>query len=131
MGHRDGGDAVMAPTPGNPADPHGDGSAETVLLLRRLVERNGTWALTTVVAALAVWLGVHLARAALVLVVRVLTGAMARLDRWITRRVLTPPAARVNHYFDAHNGTDYNPHHHDHDHMPGPVPGRAWETAHA
>ncbi|WP_233223247.1 hypothetical protein [Amycolatopsis sp. CA-128772] len=115
-------------------DAVGEGDpAETVLLLRRLVERNGTWALTTVVAALTVWLGVHLARAVLVLVVRILTGAMARLDRWITARVLTPPTGRVNHYFDGHNATDYDPYHHDHDHRtcPGPVPGRAWEAAHA
>ncbi|MEV6621041.1 hypothetical protein AB0M83_02535 [Amycolatopsis sp. NPDC051106] len=114
------------------ADDPGDAAA-TVLLLRRLVERNGTWVLVKVFTAMAVWLGLHLTRAVLVLVVRLLTAAMARADRYATTAVLTPPTRRVNHYFDAHNGTDYDPHHFEHvpaGHGP-PGPRMHWEAAHA
>jgi hypothetical protein len=110
-------------------------AAATVLLLRRLVERNGTWVLCKVFAAMAVWLGLHLTRAVLVLVVRLLTGAMARADRYTTTAVLTPPAGRVNHYFDAHNAHDYDPHHFEHTTSPAghgpPGPQMHWEAAHA
>ena len=110
-------------------------AAATVLLLRRLVERNGTWVLVKVFAAMAVWLGLHLTRAVLVLVVRLLTGAMARADCYTTAAVLTPPRRRVNHYFDAHNGTDYDPHHFEHPTSPAghgpPGPRMHWEAAHA
>ncbi|QRP47419.1 hypothetical protein [Amycolatopsis sp. FDAARGOS 1241] len=116
-------------TPDTPG-PDGD-AADTLFLLRRLVERNGTWVLVTVFTAVAVWLGLHLARAALVLVVRLLACVMARADRYASTRVLTPPPRRVNHYFDGHNGSDYDPHHYEHGHTPGPAPGRYWEAAHA
>lgn len=116
-----------------------DDAAATVLLLRRLVERNGTWVLVKVFTAVAVWLGLHLVRAVLVLLVRLLTGAMARADRYATAAVLTPPTRRVNHYFDAHNGHDYDPHHFEHatpaaGRSPGhgpPGPRMHWEAAHA
>jgi hypothetical protein len=121
-------------TPDTPVGGHDDAAA-TVLLLRRLVERNGTWVLCKVFAAVAVWLGLHLTRAALVLIVRLLTAAMARADRYTTATVLTPPARRVNHYFDAHNAHDYDPHHFEHTtglagHGP-PGPRMHWEAAHA
>ncbi|MEV6832849.1 hypothetical protein [Amycolatopsis sp. NPDC051102] len=114
-------------------------TAATVLLLRRLVERNGTWVLVQVFAAMAVWLGLHLTRAVLVLIVRLLTGAMARADRYTTTAVLTEPRGRINHYFDAHDSTGYDPHHHDpryrgdtspSGHGP-PGPRMHWEAAHA
>jgi hypothetical protein len=115
-------------------------AAATVLLLRRLVERNGTWVLVKVFAAMAVWLGLHLTRAVLVLAVRLLTAAMARADRYTTAAVLTPPRGRVNHYFDAHDTTGYDPHHHDPRYrghttspagQPPPGPRMHWEAAHA
>jgi hypothetical protein len=123
-------------TPDTPAREHGpDDVAATVLLLRRLVERNGTWVLCKVFTAMAMWLGLHLTRAVLVLIVRLLTGAMARADRYTTAAVLTPPTRRVNHYFDAHNGTDYDPHHFEHTTSPAghgpPGPRMHWEAAHA
>ncbi|WP_328614528.1 hypothetical protein OHS58_48510 [Amycolatopsis sp. NBC_00348] len=125
----------MTPTSDNP-NPIPDTAAETVLLLRRLVERNGTWALCKVFAALALWLGLHLTRAALVLVVRILTWAMARADRYATTAVLTPPTGRVNHYFDAHNAHDYDAHHFEPTTSPmaghgPPGPRTHWEHAHA
>ena len=112
---------------------HDEPNPRDLKLLRRLVERNGTWVLVKVFAAVAVWLVLHLTRAALVLVVRLLTGAMARADRYASTTALTPPTQRGTHYFDAHNGTDYDPHHFEH--VPvgyGPPGGRMhWEAAHA
>lgn len=121
-------------TPDGPGLVPGDDAAATVLLLRRLVERNGTWVLCKVFAAVTVWLVLHLTRAALVLVVRLLTWAMARADRYASTQVLTPPTRRVNHYFDAHNTHDYDPHHFEHAASAGhgpPGPRMHWEAAHA
>jgi len=90
-------------------------------LLARLLERNGTWALLRVFAALALFLVLHLIRIPLVLLARILAGVMSRLDGYTTRCVATPPRGPINHYFDPHNT-----------HLsPGP-PGRMhWEAAHA
>ncbi len=120
-------------TPDTPVGEHDD-AAEAVLLLRRLVERNGTWVLCKVFAAVALWLGVHLTRAVLVLIVRLLTAVMARADRYATTAVLTAPTRRVNHYFDAHNATDYDPHPFERASAAGhgpPEPRMYWEAAHA
>ncbi|MEV7092309.1 hypothetical protein AB0M80_05650 [Amycolatopsis sp. NPDC051045] len=123
------------PAPDRPGPVPGDDAAAMVLLLRRLVERNGTWVLCKVFAAVTVWLGLHLARAVLVLLVRLLTGVMARADRYASAQVLTPPTGRVNHYFDGHNATDYDPHYFEH---AAPAAGHGppgarmhWEAAHA
>ena len=106
--------------------PHPDPTA-TAGMLRVLLERNGTWALCKVFAALAVFLVLHLVRAALVLLVRFLAGCMNLADGYATRHLTRAPSGPVNHYFDPH--TDH----------PVPRPRGAgppdryphWEVAHA
>ncbi|SEB48833.1 hypothetical protein SAMN04489727_2134 [Amycolatopsis tolypomycina] len=91
-------------------------------LLGTLLERNGTWALLRVFAALALFLALHLIRIPLVVAARILAGVMARLDAYATRRVSTPPRGPINQFFDPHNTHP----------SPGPPPGRMhWEVAHA
>ncbi len=90
-----------------------------VALLARLLERNGTWALLRIFAALALFLALHLIRIPLVLTVRVLAGVMARLDGYATTHVTRAPAGPINHYFDPHTT------------HPARAGRMHWEAAHA
>ncbi|MBE1502671.1 hypothetical protein H4696_009771 [Amycolatopsis lexingtonensis] len=93
----------------------------TAALLGRLLERNGTWALLRIFAALALFLVLHLIRIPLVLLARILAGVMARLDGYATTHVTREPAGPINHYFDPHTT---HPH-------PAPAGRMHWEAAHA
>jgi hypothetical protein len=71
----------------------------TQVLLRNLLDRNGTAALLRVFAGLTLFLVLHLIRIPLVLVSRVLEGVMARVDRYTLAQVSRSPRGPINYYF--------------------------------
>lgn len=66
-----------------------------------VLARYGTAALLRFVAAVLVFLLLHLARIPLVLAARVLEVAMRRLDTYAARQASQPPRHPINHYFDT------------------------------
>ena len=81
-----------------------------------VLEQFGTRRLVAFVAALALFLALHLARMPLLLTARLLEACMARVDSWVTasvsRPVSTPdPGGDIRQDDNVHQGRGSQPHH--------------------
>lgn len=91
----------------------------------------GTRRLAAFVAALTLFLALHLARMPLLLAARLLEACMARVDHWVTASVTVPTSSpgpgediRQEHHDNAHQGRGSH-HHTHHTSTPARSPGPA------